>query len=105
MNFKEKYLFLFTGKRKRQSPSHVGRRLEKLRCGQRSLWDDVDDENSNNLSTQNSNKSNESPLVSLEKMLAYSTTIQQPLVHHGIKKKQFDKYRLFAEKMLRSTFS
>lgn len=48
MNFKEKYLFLFTGKRKRQSPSHVGRRLEKLRCGQRSLWDDVDDENSNN---------------------------------------------------------
>jgi len=64
-----------------------------------------DDENSNNLSTQNSNKSNESPLVSLEKMLAYSTTIQQPLVHHGIKKKQFDKYRLFAEKMLRSTFS
>lgn len=72
---------------------------------------------SNNLSL----KSNESPLVSLEKMLSYPTTTIQSLSStindNGtmsnlssnsimtIKKKKFDKYRLFAEKMLRSTLS
>ena len=72
---------------------------------------------SNNLSL----KSNESPLVSLEKMLSYPTTTIQALSStindNGtmtnlsnnsimtIKKKKFDKYRLFAEKMLRSTLS
>ncbi|CAF1055714.1 unnamed protein product [Adineta ricciae] len=72
---------------------------------------------SNNLSS----KSNESPLVSLEKMLSYPTTTIQSLsstiTDNGtalnpsnnsimtIKKKKFDKYRLFAEKMLRSTLS
>lgn len=66
-------------------------------------------------------KSNESPLVSLEKMLSYPTTTIQSLSStindNGtmsnlsnnsimtIKKKKFDKYRLFAEKMLRSTLS
>ncbi len=71
----------------------------------------------NNLSI----KSNENPLVSLEKMLSYPTTTIQSLSStindNGtmsnlsnnsimtIKKKQFDKYRLFAEKMLRSTLS
>lgn len=72
---------------------------------------------SNNLSL----KSNESPLVSLEKMLSYPTTTIQSLSSNindngtmsnlsnnsimTIKKKKFDKYRLFAEKMLRSTLS
>jgi len=72
---------------------------------------------SNNLSL----KSNENPLVSLEKMLSYPTTTIQSLSStindNGtmlnlsnnsimtIKKKKFDKYRLFAEKMLRSTLS
>ncbi|CAF4558106.1 unnamed protein product, partial [Rotaria socialis] len=72
---------------------------------------------SNNISL----KSNESPLVSLEKMLSYPTTTIQSLSStindNGtmpnlsnnsimtIKKKKFDKYRLFAEKMLRSTLS
>jgi hypothetical protein len=71
----------------------------------------------NNLSL----KSNENPLVSLEKMLSYPTTTIQSLSStindNGtmsnlsnnsimtIKKKKFDKYRLFAEKMLRSTLS
>jgi hypothetical protein len=66
-------------------------------------------------------KSNENPLVSLEKMLSYPTTTIQSLTStindNGtmsnlsnnsimtIKKKKFDKYRLFAEKMLRSTLS
>ena len=66
-------------------------------------------------------KSNENPLVSLEKMLSYpSTTIpslSSTMNNNGtmtnlsnnsimtIKKKKFDKYRLFAEKMLRSTLS
>lgn len=53
-------------------------------------------------------KSSESPLASLEKMLAYPTstieTTTNPL-EQGTKKKKFDKYRLFAEKMLRSTLS
>lgn len=64
---------------------------------------------------------NENPLVSLEKMLSYPTTTIQSLSStindNGtmsnlstnsimtIKKKKFDKYRLFAEKMLRSTLS
>jgi hypothetical protein len=68
-----------------------------------------------------SSKSNESPLVSLEKMLSYPTATIQSLSStindNGtmtnlsnnsimtIKKKKFDKYRLFAEKMLRSTLS
>ena len=68
-----------------------------------------------------SEKSNENPLVSLEKMLAYPTTSMESLssamIGHGlrstypnqtsmnVKKKKFDKYRLFAEKMLRSTLS
>ena len=72
---------------------------------------------SNNLSL----KSNESPLVSLEKMLSYPTASIQSssstINNNGtmsnlsnnsimtIKKKKFDKYRLFAEKMLRSTLS
>lgn len=66
-------------------------------------------------------KSNENPLVSLEKMLSYPTTTIQSLSStindNGtmsnlsnnslvtMKKKKFDKYRLFAEKMLRSTLS
>jgi hypothetical protein len=66
-------------------------------------------------------KSNENPLVSLEKMLSYPTETIQSLSStindNGtmsnlsnnsimtIKKKKFDKYRLFAEKMLRSTLS
>lgn len=66
-------------------------------------------------------KSNENPLVSLEKMLSYPTTTIQSLSStisdNGnmsnlsnnslvtVKKKKFDKYRLFAEKMLRSTLS
>ncbi|CAF5108644.1 unnamed protein product, partial [Rotaria magnacalcarata] len=73
------------------------------------------------LSNNMSLKSSESPLVSLEKMLSYPTTTIQSLSStindNGtmpnlsnnsimtIKKKKFDKYRLFAEKMLRSTLS
>ena len=77
--------------------------------------DNNDDEESNQstihstdekLSTSNSN---ESPLVSLQKMLAYpssSLESSSTLINdHRIKKKKFDKYRLFAEKMLRSTLS
>ena len=82
------------------------------------LNNNCDDENSNQsttnlsdekLSSSNQTKSNESPLASLEKMLAYpSTTIQSTSLSNkdnGLKKKKFDKYRLFAEKMLRSTLS
>jgi hypothetical protein len=82
------------------------------------LNNNCDDENSNQstknlsdekLSSSNQTKSNESPLASLEKMLAYpSTTIQSSSlssIDNGLKKKKFDKYRLFAEKMLRSTLS
>ncbi|UJR30747.1 hypothetical protein I4U23_018267 [Adineta vaga] len=73
------------------------------------------------ISNNQSVKSNESPLVSLEKMLSYPPTTIQSLSStindNGtmsnlsnnsimtIKKKKFDKYRLFAEKMLRSTLS
>ncbi len=82
------------------------------------LNNNCDDENINQtttnvsdekLSSSNQTKSNESPLASLEKMLAYpSTTIQSSSLlsnDNGLKKKKFDKYRLFAEKMLRSTLS
>ena len=55
------------------------------------------------------NKSLESPLASLEKMLASPATAIESAAsvngEHGTKKKKFDKYRLFAEKMLRSTLS
>ena len=56
------------------------------------------------------NKSLESPLASLEKMLAYpATALESTASVNGepgtTKKKKFDKYRLFAEKMLRSTLS
>ena len=51
--------------------------------------------------------SNENPLVSLEKMLIYSTTAigspSRSLNAHRSKKKNFEKYRLFAEQMIRST--
>ena len=73
------------------------------------------------ISNNSSSKANGSPLVSLEKMLSYPTTTIQSLSttinDNGttlspsnnsimtIKKKKFDKYRLFAEKMLRSTLS
>lgn len=54
-------------------------------------------------------KSNESPLASLEKMLAYPSPTDSStpsITDQGTKKKKkFDKYRLFAEKMLRSTLS
>ncbi|CAF1548757.1 unnamed protein product [Rotaria magnacalcarata] len=57
----------------------------------------------------NQTESNEDPLASLEKMLTYSTIAIQsnsPSIHdNGSKKKRFDKYRLFAEKMIRSTLS
>ena len=82
------------------------------------LNNNCDDENSNqsttnlsddNISSSNQTKSNESPLASLERMLAYPpTTIESPTLSindNGLKKKKFDKYRLFAEKMLRSTLS
>jgi len=85
------------------------------------LNNNCDDENSNqsmtnssdeklsSSSSSNQTKSNESPLASLEKMLAYpTTTTQSPtssINDNGPKKKKFDKYRLFAEKMLRSTLS
>lgn len=59
--------------------------------------------------TTTTTNSNESPLVSLQKMLAYPSSNMEsslPLMNdHRIKKKKFDKYRLFAEKMLRSTLS
>jgi len=82
------------------------------------LNNNCDDENSNQsmknlsdekLSSSNETKSNESPLASLEKMLAYPTTTidsySLSINDNGPKKKKFDKYRLFAEKMLRSTLS
>jgi len=82
------------------------------------LNNNCDDENSNQSMTNvsdekvplsNQTKSNESPLASLEKMLAYPTTTNDSsslsINDHRPKKKKFDKYRLFAEKMLRSTFS
>jgi hypothetical protein len=82
----------------------------------------TNEKSSNVYQQQNSNmKSDENPLVSLEKMLSYPTTTIQSLSitknDNGtmsnlstnsimtIKKKKFDKYRLFAEKMLRSTLS
>ncbi len=79
------------------------------------LNNNCDDENSNqsmiNLSDEKPS-SNESPLASLQKMLAYPaiTTITTesslpPTNDNAPKKKKFDKYRLFAEKMLRSTLS
>jgi hypothetical protein len=64
---------------------------------------------SSNFNQLQPTKSNESPLASLEKMLAYPTTTNESppssINDHGTKKKKFDKYRLFAEKMLRSTLS
>jgi len=82
------------------------------------LNNNCDDENSNRsmtnvsdekLPSSNQTKSNESPLASLEKMLAYPTTTNESsslsINDNRPKKKKFDKYRLFAEKMLRSTFS
>ena len=73
------------------------------------------------LGNNSSMKSNENPLLSLEKMLAHPTTtipsLSSTINDNGtmsnlsnnsivtIKKKKFDKYRLFAEKMLRSTLS
>lgn len=73
-----------------------------------------DDDDTSNSSTINSTDEkptnpNESPLVSLQKMLSYpSTNIESSstlINEHRLKKKKFDKYRLFAEKMLRSTLS
>jgi cobalamin biosynthesis protein CobT len=88
------------------------------RHAQIDLNNNCDDENSNQSMTNSSDeksqslnrtKSNESPLASLEKMLAYpktTTTTTESFTHNtGPKKKKFDKYRLFAEKMLRSTLS
>ncbi len=82
------------------------------------LNNNCDDENSNRsmtnvsdekLPSSNQTKSNESPLASLEKMLAYPTNTKESsslsINDNRPKKKKFDKYRLFAEKMLRSTFS
>jgi hypothetical protein len=75
------------------------------------LNNNCDDENNNrtmtNLSLLNQTKSNENPLASLEKMLACSTTSIESSAgnDNGTKKKKFDKYRLFAEKMLRPTLS
>lgn len=78
------------------------------------------DETNENLNERNSPKEpNTNPLESLEKMLFYPlTTVNcsssnvhelrtSPINHSNVntKKKKFDKYRLFAEKMLRSTFS
>ncbi len=112
----------------KQTPSTLNRHSD--------LNNNYDDENSNlsneksltlnvynheHISNNLSLKSNENPLVSLEKMLSYPTTTIQSLSStindNGtmlnlsnnsimtIKKKKFDKYRLFAEKMLRSTLS
>ncbi|CAF2401813.1 unnamed protein product [Rotaria sp. Silwood2] len=82
------------------------------------LNNNCDDENSKQSMTSlsdeklpllNQTKSNENPLASLEKMLAYSTNTMDssstPIINCGPKKKKFDKYRLFAEKMIRSTLS
>ncbi|CAF3410092.1 unnamed protein product [Rotaria sp. Silwood1] len=82
------------------------------------LNNNCDDENSKqniiNLSDEkslllNQTESNENPLASLEKMLTYSTNtidLSSTSVHDsGPKKKKFEKYRLFAEKMIRSTLS
>ncbi|CAF1132032.1 unnamed protein product [Adineta ricciae] len=77
------------------------------------LNNNCDDENSNqsiaNSSVSNEINVKEDPLASLEKMLAYSTnSIELPsssINNNGTKKRKFDKYRLFAEKMLRSTLS
>lgn len=88
----------------KQTPSTI---LLNQSNKQMDLNNNCDDENSNQ--SEKIIKSNESPLASLEKMLAYpsSTTTNQSssltLNEHGLKKKKFDKYRLFAEKMLRST--
>jgi hypothetical protein len=102
----------------KQTPSTTTLLNSLNRHAQIDLNNNCDDENSNqsmtNLSDEkspssNQTKSNESPLASLEKMLAYpTTTIEIPSLSindNGPKKKKFDKYRLFAEKMLRSTFS
>jgi hypothetical protein len=90
-------------------------------------------EHDQSLDTNISIKAHESPLLSLEKMLSHPTTtttmttttttttieslssgtidhvgIRSTLVNQTamtMKKKKFDKYRLFAEKMLRSTLS
>ncbi|CAF1171561.1 unnamed protein product [Adineta steineri] len=71
--------------------------------------DENNDQNMTNLSLLNQTKSNENPLASLEKMLACSTASTElpssSINENGTKKKKFDKYRLFAEKMLRSTLS
>ncbi len=96
----------------KQTPSTLNRHSD--------LNNNYEDENSN-LSNEKSLTLNENPLVSLEKMLSYPTTTIQSLSStindNGtmsnlsnnsimtIKKKKFDKYRLFAEKMLRSTLS
>lgn len=74
---------------------------------------DDDDEMSNpstiNSTDEKQTNPNESPLVSLQKMLSYpSTNIESSstlINEHRLNKKKFDKYRLFAEKMLRSTLS
>ena len=69
--------------------------------------------------TKCSKKSDENPLESLEKMLSYPTEPLSSAVDEDhrsksthashafvtMKKKKFDKYRLFAEKMLKSTLS
>ena len=69
--------------------------------------------------TKCSKKSDENPLESLEKMLSYPTEALSSAVDEDhrsksthasqsfvtMKKKKFDKYRLFAEKMLKSTLS
>ncbi|CAF4991881.1 unnamed protein product, partial [Rotaria socialis] len=82
-------------------------------------WNNNFDDENNKLTVINSSdekspllnqtESNEDPLASLEKMLTYSTIAIQsnsPSIHdNGSKKKRFDKYRLFAEKMIRSTLS
>ena len=71
----------------------------------------INDENSNLSDTSSSDsssvQSNESPLASLEKMLAHPSPLEASLPDQAgpPKKKKFDKYRLFAEKMLRSTLS
>ncbi|CAF0810495.1 unnamed protein product [Rotaria sordida] len=83
---------------------------------QMDLNNNYDDENSKHsmtslsdekLSSLNQTQSNENPLASLEKMLAYSTNIidtsSTSINDNEPKKKKFDKYRLFAEKMIRST--
>lgn len=84
--------------------------------------ENIDEENSTEqIATKTTGKSAENPLVSLEKMLAYPSSAMESLSSTmigqsfrsscstsssiNVKKKKFDKYRLFAEKMLRSTLS